>query len=161
MIDLFDLDDLIPLLGIDPSDEHLDELFQSFEEDFINNPFFIDGIEVRIDMRNSKEDGFENYPHTFVKILTRGKKNNRVFDRKRANKIHWIKPILEQRNSDHIISFKFKEGNGSVRDYFWFKEGDFLVIMELITPNYMMISCFHIDDDRNRNYYEKKYENRE
>lgn len=161
MIDLFDLDDLIPALGIDPSVEHLDELFQTFEVDFITNPFFIDGIPVRIDIRNSREVGFENYPHTFVKMLTRGSKNKRIFDRKRANKIHWIKPILEQRNTDDIVCFKFKEGNGSIRDYFWFKEGDFLVIMELITPRYMMISCFHIDDDRNRKYYERKYENRE
>ena len=39
MIDLFDLDDLIPSLGIDPSDEHLAELFQYFEDDFIRDNY--------------------------------------------------------------------------------------------------------------------------
>jgi hypothetical protein len=52
------------------------------------------------------------------------------------------------------------EADGSIRDYFWFKEGYFLVVMEKITPDYMIISCFHIDDARNQKYYEDKYTKR-
>lgn len=159
-MDLFDLDDLINGLGIDPSTEHLEELFQAFKADFIDADFILDGFKVRIDLRLSKEDGFEEYPHTFVKIITRGDKGNRNFDRKRANKIHWIKPILENRNTEDVTCFKFIEGDGATRDYFWFREGCFLVIMEKIAPDYVIVSCFHIDDDKNQKYYERKYENR-
>ena len=81
-MDLFDLDDHIPNLGIDPSPEHLEELYQLFKSDFIDNVFYLDGNKVIIDIRNSKEDGFENYPHTFVKIITRGNKGKRAFDKK-------------------------------------------------------------------------------
>ena len=95
-MDLLDLDDHISNLGIDPSAEHLEELFQLFKADFIDNVFYFDGCKVKIDIANSKEEGFEAYPHTFVKIITRGDKGKRSFDKKRANKIHWIRPILER-----------------------------------------------------------------
>ena len=102
-MDLFDLDDHIPNLGIDPSTEHLEELYQLFKSDFIDNVFYFDGSKVIIDSRNSKEDGFKNYPHTFVKIITRGNKGKRAFDKKRANKIHWIRPILETRRKNQRL----------------------------------------------------------
>lgn len=159
-MDLFNLDNHIPSLGIEPSAEHLEELFQLFKADFIDNIFCFDGYKVIIDVRNSKEKGFENYPHTFVKIITRGNKGKRSFDRKRANKIHWIKPILENKDTEDIICFQYLESDGKIRDYFWFKEGYFLVIMEKITPDYVIVSCFHIDDDRNQKYYEDKYTKR-
>lgn len=66
-MDLLDLDDHISNLGIDPSAEHLEELFQLFKADFIDNVFYFDGCKVKIDIANSKEEGFEVYPHTFVK----------------------------------------------------------------------------------------------
>jgi len=159
-MDLFDLDDHIPNLGIDPSAEHLEELYQLFKVDFIDTDFYLDGYKVKIDIANSKDDGFGNYPHTFVKIITRGDKGKRCFDKKRANKIHWIKPILENKDTEDIICFQFLESDGKIRDYFWFKEGNFLVIMEKITPDYIIISCFHIDDAKNQKYYEGKYEKR-
>jgi len=159
-MDLLDLDDLINGLGIDPSQEHLEKLFQAFKADFIETEFMLNGLKVRIDLRLSKEDGFKEYPHTFVKIITRGDKGKRNFDRKRANKIHWIKPILENRNTEDVTCFKFIESDGAIRDYFWFKDGCFLVIMEKIAPDFVIVSCFHIDDANNQKYYERKYENR-
>lgn len=159
-MDLFDLDDLIPSLGIDPSDEHLEELYEIFKRDFIDTPYFLDGTEIFIDLRPSREEGYENYPHTFVKLVSRGNKGKRNFDRKRANKLHWIKVILDNCDTEDILRFEILESDESIREYFWFKEGDFLVILKRITPNYIIVSGFHIDDDRNRRYYEGKYNNR-
>lgn len=159
-MDLLSLDDLIYGLGIDPTPEHVDELFKAFEKDFITNPLVIDGCSVVIDMRPSKEKGFEKYPHTFGKIVTRGPKGKRAFDKKRANKIHWIRPILENKDCEDVTCFKYLEADGVIRDYFWFKEGGFLVVMQTINPNLVIVSCFHIDDDRNQKFYEDRYNNR-
>ena len=49
-MDLFNLDDYIPNLGIDPSPEHLEELFQLFKADFIDNVLWFDGCIVKIDI---------------------------------------------------------------------------------------------------------------
>lgn len=161
MIDLLTLDDYIDGLGIDPSDEHLDRLYLMFKENFIDNPLMYEGVEILIDTRSSKEDGLEGYPHTFGKLVTRGKKNERCFDRKRANKLHWIPEIINQKDTDDVLCFKFKEGDGLIRDYLWCREMDFLVILQLIRPGYLIVSGFHIDDDKNRLYYQEKYDNRE
>ena len=105
----------------------------------------------------SKVPGFELYPETFVHLITRkGINGKRVFDRQRANKIHWIRCILENRNEEEIIFFQFPEAKGRIRDYFWYKEGNFLVIMEQIMPDYLIVTSFHIDDNRNKAYFEKK-----
>ncbi|MGI8892894.1 MAG: hypothetical protein ACR2GN_05480, partial [Bacteroidia bacterium] len=80
----------------------------------------------------------------------------RVFDKHRANKIHWVKCILENRKEPEIIFFQYPDDDGDLRDYYWYKEADFLVIMQQITPDYLIITSFCIDDERNRKFYEKR-----
>ncbi|MDP3353100.1 MAG: hypothetical protein Q8S44_05105 [Flavobacteriaceae bacterium] len=159
-MDLLNLGDYITNLGIDPSEEHLEMLFQLFKTDFLEQDIYLDDHKIIIDTNNSKEEGFENYPHTFVKLITRGEKRKRVFDKKRANKLHWVKAIIENKHANDIICFKFLEGDGSIKDYYWFKEGGFLIIIKKITPNCVIVSSFHIDDKKNQEYYERKYNNR-
>ena len=74
---------------------------------------------------------------------------------KRTNRIHWIRPILENRNDPRITSFKFRESDGTIRDYFWFKEKAFVVILEEVSPEYILITAFCIDQN-NYKYYENK-----
>lgn len=156
-MELHELDDLIPGLGIDPTAEQLELLFKWFEEDFVKNPFNIDGCKVKVILSRSKEPGFGSYPETFIHLITRKSANGkRVFDRHRANKIQWVRCILENREEDEISFFTYPESDGSLRDYFWYKEGGFLVIMEKITPDYVIITSFHIDDNHNREYFERK-----
>jgi len=61
-------------------------------------------------------------------------------------------------NEEEIIYFEYPEPNGKLRNYYWYRNGDFLVIMEKIAPDYIIITSFHIDDDRNRRYFEKRYQ---
>lgn len=154
-MDLFDLDDLIPNLGIDPSRKQLDELYAAFEKDFVLSQLTMFGLRVKIISALSDVEGFESYPETFVHLITRKSGGGkRVFDRHRANKIHWVRCILENRNEEDVSCFKYPEEDGTLRDYYWFKEGDFLVIMEKVAPDYLVITSFHIDDRRRREYFE-------
>ena len=157
-MELYELDILINGLGIDPTYEHLNLLYDEFESDFVDlPPLMLDGLPVRVIMKKSTVAGYEGYAETFVHLITRkGEKGKRVFDRHRANRIHWIRCILENRKEEDIACFKYPEDDGTMRDYFWYKEGNFLVIMERILPNYLVITSFHIDKERNRKYFENK-----
>lgn len=156
-MELSELDELIISLGIEPTAKELSLLYAEFEKDFVNNPFTIDGLQVKIILKNSNTTGYEAYPETFVHLITRkGSGGKRLFDRHRANKIHWIRCILENRREDEITFFHYPEDDGSIRDYYWYKDGGFLLIMEKITPDYLVITSFHIDDKRNKDYFEKK-----
>jgi hypothetical protein len=156
-MELYELDDLINGLGIEPTQQQLDELFAEFDRDFIQNPFKVNGFQVKVILASSAVPGFEAYPETFVHLITRkGTGKQRLFDRHRANKIHWIKCILENRKEDDITFFKYPEDDGSLRDYYWLKDENFLVIMEKVAPDYLVITSFHIDNKRNRAYFEEK-----
>ena len=156
-MEIFELDDLIAGLGIDPSDEELSKLYHEFERDFVQNNLIINGLGVKVILKHARLLGFEDLPETFVHLITRkGKSGIRVFDRHRANKIHWIRCILENRLQEEITFFQYPEADGRLRDYYWYKEGNFLVVMEQITPHYLIVTSFHIDDFRRRQYFEKK-----
>jgi hypothetical protein len=156
-MELYELNDLINGLGIEPTDEQLDELYTAFERDFVNSLFTVKGLRVKVILNYSNVPGYETYPETFVHLITRkGSGNIRLFDRHRANKIHWVRCILENRNAEEVTFFQYREDNGVVKDYYWYKEGNFLVIMKEVTPDYLIITSFHIDNKRNREYFEKK-----
>ena len=156
---LHSLDELIIGLGIEPDVEDLELLLAEFQRDFVDNPFKVNDLNVKVVTKNSNVDGYEGYPETFVHLITRKSGSGyRVFDRNRANRLHWIRRILEFRDEEDILFFQHLEGNGSIRDYYWYESEDFLVIMEEVTPDYLIITSFYIDDDRNRRYYSGKYQ---
>lgn len=156
-MDLFELDDLIVGLSADPTYDQLDELYKVYCRDFIDSAFVFKGVTLKIIMDASVIEGYEAYPETFVHLITRkGQGRQRVFDRHRANKIHWIKCILENCEVEDIAYFEYPEIDGTLREYYWYKGESFLVIMQRITPNYIIVSCFHIDNKRNKEYFEKR-----
>lgn len=156
-MELYELDDLINGLTLEPTLSQLNNLLEVFTRDFLEKDFYINGIKVKVINKNSNVKGFERYPETFVHLITRkGESGKRLFDRHRANKIHWIKCILENRKEDEITFFQYPEDNGKIRDYYWYKDGNFLVIMEKITPDYIVVTSFYIDNKRNVMYFEKK-----
>ncbi len=162
-MELFELDDLIPGLSVEPNSDELNEIHEVYCRDFVNKPFIFKGLTVKIILDLSIVEGYEDYPETFVHLITRkGQGRQRVFDRHRANKIHWIKCILENHQEEEITYFEYPESDGQLREYYWYKEGDFLVIMQRITPDYVIVTCFHIDNKRNKEYFgerEKWYRN--
>ncbi|MCE1198072.1 MAG: hypothetical protein LWW85_03810 [Marinilabiliales bacterium] len=165
------LDSLEPYFATvnEHDEEKLDELHAVFQEHFMDNPFYLDGKLVRVKRHvyNPQKDGlpdyFTHYFEKFVHVVSRTiatKKGNkqREFRPERANRIHWIKPILENYTDARISNFRFLENNGKIRDYFWYKAKDFIVVMEEVIPDYYLITGFCVDRE-NRVYYAKKEAN--
>ncbi|MBN1559884.1 hypothetical protein JW998_06510 [candidate division KSB1 bacterium] len=158
MIPLDDLEDYFDDLTISYSQAQIYDLYSVFKTDFIDNPFEVDGLKVKVILDYAMGTEFDSYPETFIHLITRKSGSaKRVFDPFRANKLHWIKPILLQKDDKHIKYFEYQESDGRVRDYYWYEEKDFIVIMEKITPDYLIITSFHIDDNISRKRYEKRY----
>lgn len=151
-------------------EQKLDELHAIFQDHFLDNPFYLDGklvVVKRHPYRPGKDglpDHFAHYFEKFVHVVTRtsddkrGKKE-REFRPERANRIHWIKPVLEHHNDPRISKFRFFEDDGAVRDYFWFKAKNFMVVLEEVTPDYYLITGFCVDR-QNCKYYLRKEGNR-
>lgn len=154
--------------------DKIKELHDTFHRDFFENPVTIDGTTLKVKpykYARSKKDGlpaeFEQFYEKFVHIITRdaklrrkGQSKHREFDSKRANRIHWIRPILEHCADPCITRFEFIEDDGSLREYFWCRAVQYIVIIEYIRPDYALITGFCVDAE-NREYFQNKYTHRE
>jgi len=150
--------------------QFLFRLHASFQQDFFDNPFSVKGIQVKVKIhpyfpdKDGLPEYFSTYYEKFVHIVTRqtvgkkGVKGKRKFKADRANRIHWLRPILENYTDARITNFSFIEADKSIRDYFWYKEKNFMVIMEEVEPDYILITGFCVDK-RNLSYYRKKEQN--
>ncbi|MBN1363984.1 MAG: hypothetical protein JW976_04175 [Syntrophaceae bacterium] len=139
--------------------EKIDQLYKIFQNDLINNTIYIGSVPLVIkpQMSNYQElPELTRYNHNFVHCISRKSdlSGKRYFEPKRANRVHWIKPILENHTDIRIRHFKFKESNGRIRDYFWHEEKEFVVIIEMINAEYFLISTHCVDD---HDKYSKRY----
>lgn len=158
---MISLDELTPYFDeiFEAEFEKIDLLYDIFINDLLKNPLFIDSKKVIIKNYASDIKGFEKYCDSFVHIITWKSKltGKKAFDYQRANRVHWIRPILEQRKDPRIKYFQYTEGDGAVRDYYWYDIKNYIVIVEQITEEYMLITGFVIDKG-NRNNYQKRFE---
>ena len=114
-------------LDIDgPTSSQLYEMYGIFLDDFHKNTLIHKGKKVVFNKNFSKHPLFRGKYQGFVHVVTRDNKYNdkRQFDRDRANRMHWIKPILDnwQTNSypnclhqtnDPLVSLLLKFGANS------------------------------------------------
>lgn len=153
------LDELEPFfdeLGFDPEEEEdkIRQLYKSFYNGFITKPFEVNNATVMIKQAFSRHVGqpdyFQEFVHDFVHTITRqgNISKRRVFEPQRANRIHWIKPILLNCKDNRIRKYKFVESDGKVRDYFWFEEKDVVVVLEMVLSDYWLITAHIVDDKR-------------
>ncbi len=145
-----------------PTLKYLSVLYGIYKRDFIQNTIKVNGrnIIVQRDILNEKRYGiFRGKQKTFHHIVTKENEEykKRYFDRYRANKIHWIRPILENRNDDRIKKFEKLNYDGDNQLYFWYKEKDFIVILKAINPNLLLVTAFFVDKDR-KDKYQRYYD---
>lgn len=152
-------------------EEKIKELFKVFQRDFCDeaNPLCIDGqgfsikkIKYALSAFDSLPDHFNNYYETFVHIITRVNKSprkssdSREFRPERANRVHWMRPIIENSSDWRIKRFKFVESNGVVREYYWYENFDYMVVTQPISSGILLITGFCVDGS-NKSHYQNKY----
>lgn len=151
MLTLDQLEPYFEEFGMDIDIEKIDQLYKIFQNDLINNTIYIGSVPLIIkpQMSNYGElPELTRYNHNFVHCISRksdlsGKRN---FEPERANRIHWIRPILENRDDIRIRYFEFQESHGRIRHYYWFEEKDYVVILEKINDELLLISAHYVDD---------------
>ncbi len=147
-------------------EEKIIEIYSIFKRELIDNPIKIDGVFLKIKpymYKNNQKDRlplfFCNFNEKFVHVVTlkvEGKQKVREFRSERAIRVHWIKPILENSGDKRITRFQYEESNGAIRDYFWYRDKQYIVVVEYVRPDYTLITGFCIDG-MNKLYYQNKY----
>src|SRR5690554_2307336 len=142
------LEDMFDDLDIEgPSPEQMYQLYGVFLRDIVRNPVMIDGLELSYNKSISKHPVCRGKMVAFEHIITRESKykGKRDFDRERANKIHWIKPIIENVNDARIKYFESVNDEGYNQRFCWYEEKGYLVIIRELNPEYFLITAFCVD----------------
>lgn len=140
---------------------YINLLYDYFWEDFIDSmPNFM-GNDV--DFTGKKRD--DGKEETFWHVITQASKyspkgcenKERNIDFKRAERIRWIKVIIE--NHDNLqVKHWIERENNKVRHYLWCLD-EYLVILgeQYSYPYYHLVTAFYVSPT-NRENYQKRYE---
>ena len=147
------------LISLNPwTQKTFEKLYEVFKSDFKINPPVYEGQQVWTfpEMKNGKEVIFWHLTHR-----EDGETGERLPDFRRAERLPWIKAIIENAQSTDILVWDYKEGNGALNTYLWLKDYDFLVLMKKYPDgSRRLLTSFYIDYPNYRRKLEKKYAKR-
>jgi hypothetical protein len=154
-------DFLPPVINLDGSyKEILARLYDVFRRDFIENCAHHLGHDVTFnglldELSQGKVEGFWH-------VITRddATKTNRLIDYRRAERLPWAKPLMEDPYHDKIKFFLYDEGSSrkGIRHYIWFEKGHYVVVLRKRKYDYYWITAFYVEDYYEK-YLQKKFEN--
>jgi hypothetical protein len=165
MNSLDNLEDLFDDLSIDgPTIVQMVKIYGIYLNDIVNNPIAINGKNLKFNDTKSFHPICKGKHQCFEHIITRESKHSgkRNFDKERTNKIHWIKPILENVHDPRIKYFEAINDKGYNQLFYWYQDKGFIVIIREISPDLKLITTFSVDKIEKTNYkmqYEKYIEN--
>jgi hypothetical protein len=138
----------------EPTPEQSFKMYGIFLNDFIKTPMMIDGRRLKVNENKSKHPLFKGKSKGFVHLVTRESKysGKRNFDNQRANRIHWVKPILENASDNRIKYFERINDDNFNQRFYWFKEKNLIVILREIEPDVLLVTSFCVDDMEKRKY---------
>lgn len=149
---------LLPLLDLDGVwEEILEYLYDFFKRDFLEQHLYYENLRVDFDrrMENNKEIAFWHL------ITKKDKRLGRIPDYKRAKRLPWNRPIIENHNNSEIKEWHYLEGNGEIRKYLWLENYNFCVILEMRRNEQIIIlvTAFYVEEWKKRDL-EKRYQKR-
>lgn len=134
----------------------IEYLYDIFGRDFIHRKTMLGGS-LWIDPRSDrKDDGKEQ---AFWHLVTRGKPGDRFPDFRRAERLEWVRQIIELPQHDSIRMFYHRESNPKqdIRLYLWAEEHDFVVIVQRLgKTKAFLVTSFYVDQRGTRDSYRRR-----
>ncbi len=130
-----------------PEEECVKDLYDYFKQEWEKTTFHFKGKRVKVNLNRSRVYGYLNYPDAFVHLITRESKmkQRREFDLPRACRLHWIKTILRHSEDPLVWYYEHTEGDGTLKQYYWYERRDYLVILKPIAPDLLLVTAFCVD----------------
>ena len=154
------LSDLKPLFNDDDLSSsfditQVDVFYESYLEDFVKTPLIINGKHIRIASKPAKIKEYNKYQETFYHIITRKIFNDRFYDCNRANRIHWIRPILLSHPCNEIKYYWWRDEKGVCKEHFWYFGKMFMVVLVNVAPDKQIVTSFCVDKDEANTFFER------
>lgn len=152
--------------------EYEKELYKTFRKMFFEDKVTFEGLPVKVKISPRYLEYETSFIHLICKTESPNPKdvNDREPDFRRAERMHWIKSIIEKYpcledciGCEGILLYKeyYKGNENRLRIKLFFPKEQYIIILEYRKSYYELITAFYIDrgyEDRNINKYYKKYE---
>ena len=146
-----------------------DFLYSFFHRDFVANRTYLNQT-IYIDPRSNRlDDGKEaDFWHLTTrkqeKIIKQGNRYIKTIERypdfRRAERIEWVKQILDNYNHETVKWFYYQETNQKrdIRLYLWAYQDDFVVILQKLgRSSSFLVTSFYIDNEDKKRDYEQRF----
>jgi len=133
------------------------EAYRIFRKDFIDNKPYFHATPIKL-AQGIGNDGKEN---TFWHIISGTDKKNNNFKDPNPNRIkyiRWISPIIANSNNNEILCFE-KNIKKKKRILLWYKNEDYLVVLERRNNYIILWTAYPIEYPNLRNDLIKDYNN--
>jgi hypothetical protein len=151
------LPSIINTSGIDAT-KLFDHLYRFFHQDFVCNRTYLNQT-IYIDPQSKQlEDGKEK---TFWHLTTKKDQSTkiRLYDPRRAERLSWVKVIIENHSAPLVSYFYHQENNAkkNIRLYLWAENHDFVVILQKLgRSSSILVTSFYIDHPHKKSDYKKR-----
>ena len=155
------LPELLDLSGIS-WEEILERLYAVFHEDFKRHKPTHDGMRVLYDSRilpdgQGKEEGFWHVVST-----TDRETKERLIDYRRAERLPWARPMMEQHKFPGFKVFDYDTGrkDQGIRRYLCLDDYSYVLILTRKKRAFFWITAYYIEKQWRRDKIAKRYKNR-
>ena len=153
---------LPPILCVDGDrNKIISMLYDIFKKDFKDADVYHKNIKV-VYNNKIKSDG-EGKEEGFWHVITKddNRMGGRLIDNRRAERLHWAKPLMEAEEDTEIKIWEYIEGtkDKGKRTYIWLENYNYIVILENKKNSYYWITAFYVVEWK-RSELCKKYEKR-
>ncbi len=160
----------------------IEELYISFKEDFIDNTVYLTKDTTSYEIAVHADDvcpclfGKDKKAKRFWHIITKkennfkkrnnpcqdAKEQDRSFCKDRAKRIHWIKYLIENWQSENEIKSYYQRHGQDWRLIIWYTSRDFLVIIKKLDNNFerFLVTSYIVFGNK-RDRYKKELRNYE
>lgn len=135
-------------------DNDYKKLYEVFERDFINSPAaVVEGLKVTFRREIDQLTAEGQYIHGFTHLVTHGY-GERFIDYERAEKLPWVRAVLDNYTEPEVSAFYLMQSNGE-RLYLWLTEQDFVVILRNIRSrgkqrSKLLVTAYHLHSSSRR-----------
>lgn len=131
-----------------PTKEQLFYMYGIFLNHFHKTPLIHKGKKVVFNTNLSRHPLFKGKFEGFVHVVTRKSQytDRREYDRERANRVHWIKPILDNWQDPLVSYFERLNDDGKLQYFYWVQSLSFIVILREFAPDLLLVTSYCVDD---------------
>lgn len=140
----------------------INHLYSIFTRDFVSAATLLNGT-IWIDPQcGRKTDGKEaSFWHLTTRMEEVNGEKERYTDFRRAERLEWIKLIIENHNAAEVHHFYHEESKSkSVRLYLWAHAHDFVVILQKLgKSSSFLVTSFYVDQQHKRTDFAARLKN--